>query len=135
MSIIQALLVAVFYALFIKSRSVTPFSPPTVPIVANTKLAVPLQLQLVQPLRLHPDQAQELEAAASEVFAPKKQDQDEDDVDDIVEESSIKYQDDTKHNKEPPLSAASATSSSSYLKGKCSWSRSFFAFISRYQRK
>eukprot|EP00557_Chaetoceros_sp_GSL56_P004460 CAMPEP_0176499732 /NCGR_PEP_ID=MMETSP0200_2-20121128/13102_1 /TAXON_ID=947934 /ORGANISM="Chaetoceros sp., Strain GSL56" /LENGTH=93 /DNA_ID=CAMNT_0017898207 /DNA_START=128 /DNA_END=409 /DNA_ORIENTATION=+ len=90
----------------------------------------------VQPLHLHPDQAQELEAAASEVFSQQhKQDKEDDPDDDIVAvDESAKYHDDTKHDKESPLSAASATSSLP-LRERGSWSKSFFGFISRNRGK
>jgi hypothetical protein len=124
------LAISVIYSILLSSISVTSFSP-QVPIVDSPKYTVASQQPLMQPLHLHPDQAQELEAAASEVFSQKKQD--EDDPDDTIDEPP-KYHDDTKHEKESPLSAASATSSSS-LKEKGSWSKNFFGFISRNRGK
>lgn len=110
--------ISVIYVVLIESISVTSFCP-QLPVVVSPKLAIPSQQPLEQPLCLHLDQAQELEAAASDFFSQNKYG-DEDDSDE--------YHDDTKHKKESPLSAASAVSSSS-LKEKGSWSKTFFGFI------
>lgn len=116
---------AIYALLHFNSISVTSFS------LHNPNFSVASRPPLMQPLHLHPDQAQELEAAASEVFSPKKQN--ENDPDDMVDEPP-KYHDDTKHEKESPLSAASATSSSP-LKERGSWSKTFFGFVSRNRGK
>jgi|AntRauTorckE5430_2_1112549.scaffolds.fasta_scaffold25783_1 hypothetical protein len=73
-----------------------------------------------RPLDLHPDQAEELEAAASVIFS---------DDNDELEDSQQHLVDDTKHDIKPSLSATSATSSSKPA-AKNGWSKSFSNFIS-----
>lgn len=115
-------------------NGVTSFSPQFLSTAPHSNNALNIQRPFRQTLYLHPNQAQELEAAASEIFSQNKQDEDGGDDEDYTNESSSKYQDDTKHDKESSLSAASATFTTSTSKQGGSWSKSFFSFISRQGR-
>lgn len=92
--------------------NVTAFSP--------TSTCTRLQTQGCRPLNLHPDQAKELEAAASVAFSHD---------DPELEDSQPHLVDDTKHDIKASLSATSATSSPKPADRNL-WSKSFSNFIS-----
>ena len=95
--------------LAVAAMSVTSFS-----LVSST-VSDRARLHYHQRLQLHPDQADELEAAASEMLKLGVFDSDDN-------------LDDTKHDQRSHLSAASATSSSIPTQ-KAWWSKTFFSFI------
>lgn len=135
MSIKRSAITALVCTVVIQSFSgVTSFSPQFLSTVFHSNNALHTQRSFDPTLYLHPNQAQELEAAASEIFSQNKQDEEGGDDEDYTNESSSKYQDDTKHEKESSLSAASATFTNSTSKKGGSWSKSFFSFISRQGR-